>query len=64
MPGPLQTGPGGGAWGRVGWGGIPDGYISILDIGHWVSIYIYIHIGYVYLCLLLMFAVYVYILKK
>ena len=34
-PAPLRTAP---AWGCVGWGGIPYGYISILDIGYWISI--------------------------
>ena len=42
-----QRGRGGHGVG-VGWGGIPYGYISILDIGYWISIlsisiYIYIN---------------------
>ena len=36
-PGPSADGPSMGWWGG-GWGGIPYGYISILDIGYWVYI--------------------------
>ena len=41
----------GGSMGWGGWGGIPYGYISILDIGYWIYIYIYpigiININYI-----------------
>ena len=33
-PGPSADGHSMGD--EVGWGGIPDGYISILDIGYWM----------------------------
>ena len=41
MLGPSAEDPGRGAWRGVGWGGIPYGYIPILDIGYWIYVHTY-----------------------
>ena len=43
MLGLSAEGPGGGSMGWGGLGGMPYGYISILDIGYWIFIYTDIH---------------------